>query len=202
MQGLSPGCYDTYNAEIDCQWIDITDVKPGNYILKVGSKHLIGLADFLSCVSSSPVLMYPFYVRRSVSIRTTRSRKVTTATTSCAVMSNTRATTPTCQAATCHRRYRITNMSYLSPFIDLKPIFFFYSDLKKREMVTTACRCRTLTNELLVIFFYTDFVKKRSSDVVVPVYADNFPTCVPPSLCLCLAVFVLRYFPLPTNIKF
>uniref|UniRef100_A0A3B4ALU1 Lysyl oxidase homolog n=1 Tax=Periophthalmus magnuspinnatus TaxID=409849 RepID=A0A3B4ALU1_9GOBI len=34
-QGLSPGCHDIYAANIDCQWIDITDVPPGNYVLKI-----------------------------------------------------------------------------------------------------------------------------------------------------------------------
>ncbi|CAB1326757.1 unnamed protein product [Coregonus sp. 'balchen'] len=34
-QGLSPGCHDTYAANIDCQWIDITDVPVGKYVLKV-----------------------------------------------------------------------------------------------------------------------------------------------------------------------
>ncbi|KAL6468034.1 hypothetical protein MHYP_G00237110 [Metynnis hypsauchen] len=69
-QGLSPGCHDTYAANIDCQWIDITDVPPGNYILKVSvnPNFLVPESDF----SNNVVRCEVFYSGHHVQTRNCR----------------------------------------------------------------------------------------------------------------------------------
>jgi hypothetical protein len=34
-QGISSNCFDIYDNHLDCQWIDITDVEPGQYTLAI-----------------------------------------------------------------------------------------------------------------------------------------------------------------------
>ncbi|KAG1929269.1 protein-lysine 6-oxidase preproprotein [Pimephales promelas] len=64
-QGLSPGCHDTYAANIDCQWIDITDVAPGNYILKVtvNPDYLVPESDFSNNVVRCEVIYTGIYIQ-------------------------------------------------------------------------------------------------------------------------------------------
>ncbi|XP_051989368.1 lysyl oxidase-like 5b [Xyrauchen texanus] len=64
-QGLSPGCHDTYAANIDCQWIDITDVPPGNYILKVtvNPNFLVPESDFSNNVVRCEVIYSGHFIQ-------------------------------------------------------------------------------------------------------------------------------------------
>uniref|UniRef100_A0A0B6Z7H0 protein-lysine 6-oxidase n=1 Tax=Arion vulgaris TaxID=1028688 RepID=A0A0B6Z7H0_9EUPU len=47
-QGLSVNCSDNYMYDIDCQWIDISDIKPGEYtfLMAVNPSMLVAESDF------------------------------------------------------------------------------------------------------------------------------------------------------------
>jgi hypothetical protein len=56
-QGISRGFADTYDAYLDCQFVDITDVPSGDYRLKVevNFEHLLGELDYSNNVTEVPV---------------------------------------------------------------------------------------------------------------------------------------------------
>ena len=56
-QGITPGWTDIYEAHLDCQWIDVTDVTPGAYTLEVevNPARLIAESSYANNVARVPV---------------------------------------------------------------------------------------------------------------------------------------------------
>jgi hypothetical protein len=60
-QGIQPGRGDIYESSLDCQWIDTTDVAPGEYDLWVllNTEQLLPESDFTNDVGMVPVTVGP-----------------------------------------------------------------------------------------------------------------------------------------------
>ena len=56
-QGISANCGDLYGRHLDCQWIDITDVPSGRYIVRqtVNPSRLVPESDFQNNVASCEI---------------------------------------------------------------------------------------------------------------------------------------------------
>lgn len=56
-QGISMGWADIYNSGLDCQWVDVTDVAPGSYVLRitVNEAHLLNESNYDNNVINVPV---------------------------------------------------------------------------------------------------------------------------------------------------
>lgn len=60
-QGIQSGWSDIYSAGLDCQWVDITDVAPGNYTLRItiNSEQALPESNYLNNVAEVPVVVPP-----------------------------------------------------------------------------------------------------------------------------------------------
>lgn len=56
-QGISAGFADTYSSDLDCQYVDITDVPPGQYTLRIALnyEHLLAESDYSNDVAEITV---------------------------------------------------------------------------------------------------------------------------------------------------
>ncbi len=65
IQGISVNCGDVYGRHLDCQWIDITDVVPGTYIVRqiVNPNRLVPESDYSNNMIQCTLRYYPgFYL--------------------------------------------------------------------------------------------------------------------------------------------
>lgn len=60
-QGIQPGRGDVYDSSLDCQWVDTTDVPPGEYDLWVllNTEQLLPESDYANNAASIPVTVGP-----------------------------------------------------------------------------------------------------------------------------------------------
>jgi hypothetical protein len=58
-QGIQKGWADTYESSLPCQWVDITDVPPGNYMLEVvlNGDHTLGELDYTNNSALVPIII-------------------------------------------------------------------------------------------------------------------------------------------------
>lgn len=65
-QGISVGCVDTYHHNIDCQWVDITDIRPGTYFFKVSVNPELKVAELSYDNNAATCIVHFDYVSAQV----------------------------------------------------------------------------------------------------------------------------------------
>jgi hypothetical protein len=60
-QGIQMGWSDVYGSGLDCQWVDVTDVAPGNYVLhiEINAAHILNETDYTNNVVDVPITVPP-----------------------------------------------------------------------------------------------------------------------------------------------